>query len=222
MSANLAPDLDAELHKVATTPSSVVARQMNRMFQSSPMQGKASVPAFPGVRDFMELGERAFAQKAADELASCWRQTIAPLWPSIAAGAEADADHRAHHRPQRSAHRTELPAPADHLSLRRSAPGERTADRGGGNRRHHPLSFGAGAQLARQLGSLAGTRHLPHLSDLLPSGPDRSARGTDPLRGSVIGHSRFALLADLDVRRTTPQFADRREAFPTLGCAPIC
>ncbi|WP_128509601.1 hypothetical protein [Streptomyces inhibens] len=41
-SANLPPDLDAELHKVATTPSSVVARQMNRMFQPSPMQGKAS------------------------------------------------------------------------------------------------------------------------------------------------------------------------------------
>ncbi|WP_220377944.1 ArsR/SmtB family transcription factor [Streptomyces inhibens] len=43
-----------------------------------------------------------------------------------------------------------------------------------------------------------------------PNGPDRSARGTDPLLGSVIGHSRSALLADLDVPRTTTQLADRQ------------
>ncbi|MFI0715033.1 hypothetical protein ACH4SK_31295 [Streptomyces inhibens] len=29
-----------------------------------------------------------------------------------------------------------------------------------------------------------------------PNGPDRSARGTDPLLGNVIGHSRSALLRD--------------------------
>lgn len=48
-----------------------------------------------------------------------------------------------------------------------------------------------------------------------PHGPDRTASGTDPLLGSVLGHSRSTLLAGLDLPRTTSQLANRHHLSPS-------
>ncbi|GFE26752.1 ArsR family transcriptional regulator [Streptomyces nigrescens] len=210
------PDLEAELHRVATTPAPVVARQMNRMFRTSSLRGQASTRARPGVRDFLERGERAFAQKAADELESFWRQSLAPLWPSVAAGIEADIEHRAGliarsglsavlnslHRDVaygcgalhlESEHRIEVPGTTD-LTLFPSPVA-------------HSWLVSVDPWQERGIYLIYPTRR--------PHGPDRTAGGTGPLLGSVLGHSRSTLLAGLDLPRTTSQLADRHHLSPS-------
>ncbi|MFF4603930.1 winged helix-turn-helix domain-containing protein [Streptomyces sp. NPDC001339] len=240
--SDLAPDVDRELHQVATTPSPIVARQMNRVLQTSrvlrmnrvlrsaspPERASASgrPGGFPGglpdVRDFLELGEQAFAQQAADELASFWQRSLAPMWPAISARAKADIDHRA-----RLIARSGL-----HTAL---------------NSLHRDIAYDCGAlrlENEQQL-QVSGTADVTLFPSTLahswlisvdpwhergiylvypvrpvhpgrplrpahhPPGTDRTAGGTDPSLGNVIGHSRSLVLTDLDVPRTTTQLAAR-------------
>ncbi|MEU7137102.1 helix-turn-helix domain-containing protein [Streptomyces sp. NPDC046261] len=92
------PDLEAELHHVATTPGHVVARQMRRLASvahgTSPRQGGRR-PELASVRQFLELGESAFAERVANELDAFWNAGLAPSARSLIAEAEADLECRA-------------------------------------------------------------------------------------------------------------------------------
>ncbi|GAA2617588.1 ArsR/SmtB family transcription factor [Streptomyces tubercidicus] len=210
------PDLEAELHQVAATSARVVARQMDRMLRTARPQGKTSAGELPGVRSFLERGERAFAQQVADELDAFWRQSLAPLWPSVVAGVEADIEHRA-----RRIARSGLSAVLNSL--------------------HQDIAYRSGTlHLASEHRiEVSGTTDLT----LFPSavahswlisvdpwqergiyliyptrgalGPDRMTEGADPPMGSVLGHSRSTLLAGLALPRTTTQLADRHHLSPS-------
>ncbi len=90
------PDLDAELHQVATTPAHVVARQMERLASVThdTIEGGRR-PELHSVRHFLELGESAFAARVANELEDFWSIGLAPSAHSLIAESVADLECRA-------------------------------------------------------------------------------------------------------------------------------
>ncbi|MFI9237565.1 winged helix-turn-helix domain-containing protein [Streptomyces sp. NPDC053079] len=89
------PDLEAELHHVATTPAHVVARQMERLASvthDTTHGGRGS--ELPSFRQFLELGESAFAERVASELEDFWSIGLAPSARSLMAEAVADLECR--------------------------------------------------------------------------------------------------------------------------------
>ncbi|MEU6865503.1 helix-turn-helix domain-containing protein [Streptomyces sp. NPDC046876] len=82
-------DVDAELHRIATTPAATVARQLSKLIDAQGIAPTAHV------RHHLEQGERAIAQQAADEMDAFFRTAIAPRWPGIIAAAEDDIERRA-------------------------------------------------------------------------------------------------------------------------------
>ncbi|WP_147264636.1 helix-turn-helix domain-containing protein [Streptomyces sp. NBRC 110611] len=220
--SDLAPDVDVELHQVATTPSPIVARQMNRVLQSAALPKRTSASELPGVRDFLELGEQAFAQQAADELASFWQRRLAPMWPALSARAEADIDHRARIIARGGLH-TAL------NSLHRDIAYDRGALR---LENEQQLEVSGTTDVTLFPSTLAHSWlisvdpwhergiHLvypvrPHRPAHRPQGKDRTAEGTAPSLGNVIGHSRSLVLTGLDVPRTTTQLAARHHLSPS-------
>ncbi|MFD6230030.1 ArsR/SmtB family transcription factor [Streptomyces sp. NPDC060232] len=92
----VAPTLDDELHRVACTPTETVSRQMNRLIADQRGHaGNTPGQPLPSLRQLLDGGERAFAQRAAGEMEVLWRSLIAPQWPSLSSRAEDDLDHRA-------------------------------------------------------------------------------------------------------------------------------
>ncbi|MEU3822000.1 helix-turn-helix domain-containing protein [Streptomyces sp. NPDC030392] len=91
------PDLTAELHRVATTPADVVARQLGRMLDGTDGRTGRTPPSERVLRRFLERGERDFAERMAREMHVFWESCLAPLWPALRARAEADLEARARH-----------------------------------------------------------------------------------------------------------------------------
>lgn len=96
--------LDAELAAVAATPAEVVATQLALAFRIGPppaMSGSGDDPRAPlpdAVADALASGgERAVAERAADQLRVCWRLLLADSWPALHRILDEDVRHRTAH-----------------------------------------------------------------------------------------------------------------------------
>ncbi|MFE6225981.1 MarR family transcriptional regulator [Streptomyces sp. NPDC057854] len=92
------PDLMAELHHVATTPTEVVARQLGRMLDHTDhtdRDANGPEPRLAGLRRYVERGEREFSERIAREMHAFWESCLAPAWPALRSRAEADVEARA-------------------------------------------------------------------------------------------------------------------------------
>jgi DNA-binding transcriptional ArsR family regulator len=89
------PDLAAELHQVATTPTERVRDEFTAALRGRPANGLPARPLPASVRAGLDRGERDFCQTVADELHEYWRRAIAPAWPDIRRRLEEDIEERA-------------------------------------------------------------------------------------------------------------------------------
>ncbi|MFI6372221.1 ArsR family transcriptional regulator [Streptomyces sp. NPDC050546] len=205
--------LDAELHQLASTPSAVVARQMDRFLKRGqygrPSRASADTRTITAA---LEAGERSFVERVASELAQYWLAFLADRWDVTQSRIEADIRHRAASMARRG-----LSATLNSL--------------------HPAVSYDSGALHIRDERSwkvCESTRIVLHPSPLVstwllrddpwgedgthlayPIGPNGAESGlpveepaADAL-GKVIGEARLLLLSDLGSARTTTELAER-------------
>ncbi|REK84613.1 transcriptional regulator [Streptomyces inhibens] len=216
-------DLEDELHRVATTPTHLVARQMDRVLRMSSPRDNPTSSTEPTVRTFLEQGEREFAQKVACELEQFWNDCLAPVWSSIAARAEADIDDRAH-----TIARTGLSGALNSLHPT-IAYRDNTLSFGGSERGADVSHVDCGGRLRLfpsplAPGWLVGVDPWHERGSILiyptrrPSKPgSRGGPGGTAGQpwGNVIGHSRLGLLTLLDSPRTTTELAEQHHMSPS-------
>ncbi|MGW7364901.1 ArsR/SmtB family transcription factor [Streptomyces sp. NPDC054841] len=234
--AGHAPDLEAELHNVATSPAPVITRELERVLHGLSRPGHWDRPGSsgqPALREFVDLGERAFAQRAACELEQFWKARLAPVWSSLLARAEADIEHRtrAIARVGLNNALNSLHPMITYCDGTLSLAGECEADLSHQGEEAglslFPSALTArwllcidpwnerGARLiypAAPLGSRPGGPGWPGV----PGGPGAPGgdRAGQPLE-AVIGHSRLALLNCLSEPRTTTDLAERHYMSPS-------
>ncbi|MFG2118266.1 winged helix-turn-helix domain-containing protein [Streptomyces sp. NPDC048710] len=207
----------AELHRVASTPSSVVARQMNNFLSRAHPQGRAISVELRRILGALEAGERAFVQRLAGELDRFWSAVMVARWNEMRAAMEGDIRHRAMGMASTGL-RAVLGALHPSFSYEFGAlriHHERTW-RVYEPRRIvlHPSPLQSSWSLSNDPWGEGGT-HLAY-----PVG-NRSGHGhradepvSDPL-GEVIGQARLLLLSDLDSPRTTSELAERHHMSPS-------
>lgn len=197
-------DIDAELHDVATAPTTWVAQHLNRLV------GARGGEEASALAPHLQLGERLFAQRIAEEIEVLWKNEIAPAWTSIRSRIEGDIENRAHVIAREglgvslsSLHPTvsyrgdklRLADPPDPLS---------------GASFDGPITFHPSPLVDRWLISVdPGKGRVIYLVYPLRSLPRRSETRYPDALAKVIGHSRLTLLADLQAPRTTTELADR-------------
>ncbi|MFD5623246.1 MarR family transcriptional regulator [Streptomyces yangpuensis] len=207
------PSLDDELHHVACTPTETVARQINRLLADAYGLGHAEArtkqPPSP-LRQLLDSGERAFAQRAAAEMEIFWKTLIAPQWQSIRSRAEADLDHRA-----RTIARCGLTTVLNSLHPAISC-GSTTLNISSGRR----IDVVADGRITLFPSPLA-VKWLLSLDPWGERGPyliypvrregaaPRTPTGPAHPLTEVIGASRFVLLSALESPRTTTELAER-------------
>jgi DNA-binding transcriptional ArsR family regulator len=87
--------VQSELHAVATVAVERLRFEMEAMVSGHPEEGLAGRIAPAVVREALERGEQAFAERAAAELDQLWRSAFAPRWAALRARMEADIAQRA-------------------------------------------------------------------------------------------------------------------------------
>ncbi|CCH30976.1 helix-turn-helix domain-containing protein [Actinosynnema sp. NPDC047251] len=189
-------DVEQELHAVATAAPEQVAAEVAGWVRGRLPSGPRPRP----VLDFLERGEAHFAHRAADELARFWAEFLSPRWPAVHRRLEADVDRRA-----RTAAREGLGAVLGGLDG-----GTRWA--GGALEVSRPFDRDVRATTGLLLlpSTLAG--HVGVGVDPLGIRPVHlvyPATATDHDLAGVLGHTRNALLLDLETPRTTAELARR-------------
>ncbi|WP_432141215.1 ArsR/SmtB family transcription factor [Streptomyces sp. bgisy084] len=209
-------DPHEDLHRVATAPSHLVARQISRLLGAEPQRTPAASGALRTVRDAVDRGERDFADRLACEMDAFWDGHLARQWSAVAAHAEED------------------------ITLRTRL----LADYGMGGALeslHEAFCYGDGSLrlLDRLSAEVPGGTHLVLFPSPLahnwllsvdprgerpvyliyPTHPRaasaRPGREAEQALSEVIGPTRSALLADLDVPRTTTQLAALHRLSPS-------
>ena len=84
-----------ELHAVAAIDGERLCWEIEAMTRGIAQEGLMGRSAPTIVRDVLEQGERALAERMAAELDQVWRSAVAPHWAALRARLEADIDHRA-------------------------------------------------------------------------------------------------------------------------------
>lgn len=221
--ADYEPTLDAELAAVAATPADVVREQLRLAFRLGPPPAaalertrsapghdpRAPLPAV--VETALAQGEGALAERVAAELRWCWHAVLADSWVAIRRILDEDVRHRAAHASRSGfgeildgLHPT-LRWDGRHVTM--TARFDLTADADPG------LVLVPSVFLPRP----AVWAGVPE--QLLLGYPARG-RGQvwtapSPLLGApVLGERRTALLADLDVPRSTSELAERHHLSP--------
>ncbi|WP_433273781.1 helix-turn-helix domain-containing protein [Actinosynnema sp. CS-041913] len=201
-------DVDRELHEVATTPPEQVAAELAAWVRGKRGTGPQSARHARPVLECLHHGEEVFAQRLADELALFWAHFLAPRWPTVHRRLEADVDRRA-----KAAARDGLGALLGGL--------DRTT-------RWHDGALHVTRPFHRTVRETTGLLLLPStLAGHVGVGIDPlgvrpvhlvyPATATPSTRhlGDVLGHTRTALLQDLDVPRTTAELARRHHLAPS-------
>jgi DNA-binding transcriptional ArsR family regulator len=88
-------DLTADLHRVAGTPVTRIRAELSAVLDGRPRAGLRPAPVPRRVLDALERGERAFANRVADELDVLWREALRPGWPGARRTIEDDVEARA-------------------------------------------------------------------------------------------------------------------------------
>lgn len=198
-------DIDAELHRVATAPAHVVARQLAALTSRAPAHDDSPARRLP------DLDAREFAQRIAQELEVFWHRLLVPVAASLLARAEGDIAGWARTIAVRglgaalNALHPDIVYRDNRLILRT---GDGTVASAAGRITLLPSPVAAPCMVS------AGSWHAPDVYLVHPTragGPRaarRNAEAVHPL-ADVIGHSRFALLSALDSPRTTTELAER-------------
>ncbi|MBO8190334.1 hypothetical protein ITI46_01180 [Streptomyces oryzae] len=84
------PEPSEDLHRVASAPSGVVARQLSSLLGVQSKHGSDIVAALRIVREAADRGEGSFADRLACELDTFWLHGLSRTWPTVAARAEED------------------------------------------------------------------------------------------------------------------------------------
>lgn len=221
--ADYEPTLDAELAAVGTTPADVVREQLALTFRIGPPPAaalersrsapghdpRAPLPAV--VEKALAQGERALTERVADELRWCWHAVLADSWVAVRRVLDEDVRHRAAHASRAGfgeiLHGLHPTLHWDGERVTMAARFDRTADAAPG------LVLVPSVFLPRP----ALWAGVPQ--QLLLGYPARG-RGqvwTAPsalLGAPVLGARRTALLADLDVPRSTSELAQRHHLSP--------
>jgi DNA-binding transcriptional ArsR family regulator len=205
--------LEAELHQVASAPSGVVARQMDRFLKRAGAEERPASVETKSIMAALESGERSFARRVAWELGQFWTGFMVRRWNPMRALMEGDIRHRATSMAERG------------LSVTL-------------NSLHGSFSYGSGALTIHDESSCRlfeskrivlhpspmqtswalrydpwseGGTHLAYpvgTSRLRQDPADGEPTMVDPL-GRVIGQARLLLLLDLGGSRTTTELAER-------------
>ncbi|WP_433890150.1 ArsR/SmtB family transcription factor [Streptomyces sp. CA-111067] len=78
-----APALDDELHQIETLPPARLIQEIALFTTGSGRDGFTGTELSAPIRDQLDRGETAFAQRTARELHALWHHTLAPRWPAI-------------------------------------------------------------------------------------------------------------------------------------------
>ncbi|MGP3977138.1 helix-turn-helix domain-containing protein [Streptomyces sp. 8N114] len=213
--AGRTPEPSEDLHRIASAPSRVVAWQLSCLLGVQPKNGRAALAALRTLREAADRGEGDFAERLACELDTFWLRGFSRTWQTVAAQA------------------------TDDIALRTRL----LADHGMGyalGSLHEALCYGNGALrlLDRHSVEVSAGGHLvlfpsPWAHSLVltvdpqgrrpaflvyPTSPSTASattgRADRPLEGKL-GPTRYALLADLDVPRTTTQLAALHHLSPS-------
>ncbi|MFE7311576.1 ArsR/SmtB family transcription factor [Streptomyces sp. NPDC057555] len=216
-------DPHEDLHRVATAPSHLVARQISRLLSAESKKipaASATSAALRTVRDAVDRGERDFADQLACEMDAFWEGHLARQWSAASAHAEED------------------------ITLRTRL----LADYGIGGALeslHEAFCYGDGSLrlLDRLSTEVPGGTHLvlfpsplahnwllsvdprgerpvyliypTHPRAAAPARPNKEDKEAEQALSEVIGPTRGALLADLDTPRTTTQLAALHHLSPS-------
>ncbi len=194
--AGYEPTLDEELAAVAATPDDVVRHQLELTFGGGPLP--------PVVR-----GTAALAERAAAELRYCWDVVLAPTWPDIRRVLDEDVRHRTSH-----AGRTGFGGLLDGLHPALAWDGELLTMTAA-----YELAAGPGLVLVPSVflpkPAVWAGQEDPVLLGYPARGRGRVWSTPAPILGPpVLGERRTALLADLDLPRSTSELAERHHLSP--------
>ncbi|WHM40682.1 winged helix-turn-helix domain-containing protein [Streptomyces sp. BPTC-684] len=89
------PDLQDELHKVATVGSERLSREIALMLQGRADTRLSGGAAPRPLLQILEQGETAVAERAAAELQHLWQAAVEPAWPGLRSRIENDIARRA-------------------------------------------------------------------------------------------------------------------------------
>ncbi|WP_152645867.1 ArsR/SmtB family transcription factor [Streptacidiphilus albus] len=204
------PTLHEDLHAIANVDAGRLRWEIEIMALGNP-EDNLSGRRIPRVlKDVLQQGEQALAQRLADELDQVWQQAIAPHWATLRARLESDIGHRARAiaRHGLSGMLADLHPRVvwddDHLKLLTRLQGRRLADSG------------------LTLMPSAITTNLFLVMDCTPAPVPRppiitypalrsAATGPSaaPTTQALFGMTRARLLADLQVERTTGELGER-------------
>lgn len=205
--------LEAELHQVATAPSGVVARQMDRFLKRAGAEERPSSVATKSIMAALESGERSFAKRVALELSQFWNGFMAGRWNAMHAVMEGDIRHRATSMAERGLSVTlnSLHSSFSYGSGALTIQDERSCRMFESKRIVlHPSPMQTTWALRHDPWSQDGT-HLAYpvgTSRLRQDPSDGEPTVVDPL-GRVIGQARLLLLLDMGGSRTTTELAER-------------
>ncbi|MFE9330375.1 ArsR/SmtB family transcription factor [Streptomyces sp. NPDC006925] len=201
------PEPHEDLHRVASAPSRVVARQLDSLLGVQSQHGRAALAALRILRRAADRGEADFANQLACELDRFWLRGLSRTWSEAAAGAAEDIALRtrllADHGMAGALGSLHESVCYGDGALRMVGPGTVEVPAGG----HlvlfpspwaHTWLLSVDPQEQRPAYLIYPARPRPWSSP--PDGTNRSM-------GGVIGPTRSALLADLEVARTTTQLA---------------
>jgi DNA-binding transcriptional ArsR family regulator len=192
--------LDEQLAQTAATPAGEVAVQVHERFPA----GRMPVPVRAAVED------GTLARRVADGLRHFWQAALADQWPALRAMLEAELALRA-----TAMATTGVGSVLNSLHPRVAWTGRAlTIDSS-----YRITTALAGAELVLAPSVLAWPRISTQLCDagnavlVYPVGAGRAGQHRDGL-GELVGASRAAILADLDVPRSTRQLSERHRLAP--------
>jgi DNA-binding transcriptional ArsR family regulator len=87
--------VQSELHAVATVTAERLRLEVEAMVHGNPKERLPGRAVPVTLREALERGERAFAERAAAELDQLWHSAFAPRWPALRARMEDDNAQRA-------------------------------------------------------------------------------------------------------------------------------
>jgi AraC-like DNA-binding protein len=86
--------LEAELHEVATASATRVGYEMTQLLRGNCVYAHGYSRPSPVLLEALDRGERDFAETVAGQLQLFWEAALAPDWPRIRHGLEADIGYR--------------------------------------------------------------------------------------------------------------------------------
>ncbi|MFJ6621481.1 ArsR/SmtB family transcription factor [Kitasatospora sp. NPDC091335] len=88
-------DIDTALHQIATTPRERIRYELAGAVNGHSWEPGSAHPPPRQLLRALDRGEDHLARRLADEMARFWQTALAPSWPAIRAGLEADVTARA-------------------------------------------------------------------------------------------------------------------------------